>query len=131
MAGLKTLLTQARLSGRREYNPREHGQARAKLGEIVAVDVYPKIITVGQSDQLQMMLTSNAAGYEGGPGRKYLLTGILRCGRRGAGLKGRVHESGPRYQCVKAPGRGGCNKIAIRAHLVDPFVRDLICTAMG
>ena len=54
---VKNLLLQARLSGRREYNPAERGKAKATLGEIVADNAFPAIITPARSDQLRAMLT--------------------------------------------------------------------------
>lgn len=140
---MNNLLLQARISGRREYNPVVRGKARPPIGEILATDAFPAIITPAQSDQLRSLLADPTRagknnGRAGGTGagrgqaRKYLLSGILRCGLPGcgAGLKGRIHNGQPRYQCVKQPGKGGCNGVAIRARLADGHIRDLVLTAL-
>jgi hypothetical protein len=60
---------------------------------------------------------------------RYLLSGVFTCGLCGAVLRGRAHVGEPRYQCIKDPGRTGCGKLAVMAHLADPTARDKILTA--
>lgn len=136
---LKALLLQARLGGRREYNPIEPGKQRPLIGEIVHAEAFPRIITPAESDQLRALLTNAArskatrAGRTGGAaGRRYLLSGILKCSYPdcGAGLRGQNHEGGPRYRCAKEQGRPGCNRTTIRAHHADAEVRDRVLAAM-
>ncbi len=45
-------------------------------------------------------------------------------------MHGRVHSGKPRYQCIKDPGKPGCGKIAVYAHLADDEARDKILTAL-
>ena len=128
---LRRVLISARISGRREYTPRSRGHRgeRPVLGEIVADAVWPAIVTTEESDRLRQMLTrperrTNATG------RKYLLSGILRCGICGAGLGGRTKGDTPRYVCPAAPGKDACGRLATIASRTDDYVRDLVLVAL-
>lgn len=131
---VRRLLASARISGRREHRPvSSHGGTRPLTGEIVAdVAVWPPIITPADSDRLRAMLTapgrqkysSNATG------RKYLLSGILRCGRCGHGMVGRPRSGVPRYVCPNVPGTGACGSTATVAARTDDYVRDLVLVAL-
>jgi site-specific DNA recombinase len=78
-----------------------------------------------------------AAGAAGRPARHFprqrpplLLSGILRCGRCGAGLYGQLHSGGLRYACVKGPGLPGCGEISITAGNAESEVPDQILTVL-
>ncbi len=131
---LTTVLTAARISGRREYIPVETytGHTRPRTGEITAADAWPHIITPAQSDRLRALLTAPGRGGTNGHGaRSYLLSGLLRCGLCGHPMYGRVHNGTPRYQCVKDPGRPNCGKVAVYAHRADDEAREKILTALA
>jgi hypothetical protein len=56
---------------------------------------------------------------------------LLRCGRCGGPLWGRVHDSGNRrYVCVKAPGLTGCGRVTVYAEPVEDEIRDQVLTAL-
>jgi hypothetical protein len=61
---------------------------------------------------------------------RYLLSGVFTCGLCGAVLGGRADAGKPRYQCISDPGRVGCGKVAVMAHLAEPVARDKILTAL-
>ena len=128
---LRRVLISARISGRREYTPRRVGYrgTRPVLGDIVADAIWPAIIPAEESDRLRQMLTrperrTNATG------RKYLLSGILRCGHCGTGLGGRTKGDIPRYVCPAAPGKTACGRLATIASRTDDYVRDLVLVAL-
>jgi hypothetical protein len=63
--------------------------------------------------------------------RRYLLSGILTCGRCGQGRYARPHENGARpYVCVKEPGTSGCGIITIMAAPADDEVRGRVLAAL-
>ena len=114
---LKSVLTSARISGRREYH-----------GDIVADNAWPAIISLADSDQLRALL--NRPGKQAATARTYLYSGILRCHQCEKGLGGRPHNGRGRYICGKAPGNGRCGTVAVYADLADAEVRDKVLTAL-
>jgi DNA invertase Pin-like site-specific DNA recombinase len=117
-SSVREVLISARISARREYH-----------GEITAAAVWPAIISVEQSDRLRALLARTSTGQ-----RKrgvYLYSRLLRCGRCGGPLWGRVHDSGNRrYVCVKAPGLTGCGRVTVYAEPVEDEIRDQVLTAL-
>ncbi len=128
---LRGVLISARISGRREYTPIElyQNNTRPTTGEITATGTWPAIITPARSDRLRALLTAPGRG-PATTARRYLLSGIFRCGICGHPMHGRVHNGKPRYQCIKDPGKPGCGKMAVYAHLADDEARDKILTAL-
>jgi site-specific DNA recombinase len=117
-SALRGVLVSGRISGRREYH-----------GQIVAAPSWPAIITVGQSDELRALLTRRA-GTPRSRARSYLLSGILRCGRCGHSMSGRLHTAGRRYICPRQPGNHACGTIAVMAEATETEVRDRVLTAL-
>jgi site-specific DNA recombinase len=116
---LRQILCSGRISGRREYH-----------GDIACDQSWPAIITPGQSDQLRILL-ARRAGTPRAKARRYLLSGILTCGKCGRGLYARPHHGGShRYVCIKEPGKPGCGTIFITAAKADDEIRDRILTAL-
>jgi len=59
--------------------------------------------------------------------RRYLLTGLLRCGRCGTVMYSRPRSGGlRRYVCASGPGFGGCGKMAVNADPVEGFVVEAV-----
>lgn len=129
---IRQLLVSARISGRREHIPRSSGQTiRPLIGEIVADAVWPAIIAPGDSDRLRALLTDpSRRKYSAANGRRYLLSGILRCGLCKGGMVGRPKVGTPRYVCPNTPGGHTCGKMATVADRTDEYVRDLVLTAL-
>lgn len=129
---LQRMLASARISGRREHNPRSAGQTtRPLLGEIVADATWPAIITVEESDRLRSLLSSPSRYPGGATGRRYLLSGILRCGRCGGAMCGRPRSGVPRYVCPNVPGTNTCGRTATNTEHTDEHVRDLVLVALS
>ncbi|MDA8372447.1 MAG: recombinase family protein [Nocardiopsaceae bacterium] len=131
---LKLLLCSARISGRREYKPREsyEGKTRPMLGEIVATAVWPAIITPEDSDALRAALTRPGRRKHAGPtGRKYMLSGLLECGKCGHRMSNRPRSGTPRYVCPNMPGRANCGGIATNGARTDELIRDMVLTALA
>jgi hypothetical protein len=63
-----------------------------------------------------------------GPGRRYLLTGLLtcwRCGSRLGGIAPRATNVQPHYRCP-SKGAGGCSGVVIHAAHADDAARDAV-----
>jgi site-specific DNA recombinase len=108
------MMLSARISGQREHD-----------GEIIGSGQWPAIITPGQTARLRALFTDPSHATVRNP-RRYLLTGLLRCGRCGAPMRGRVKGSRERYFCGTTPGLPGCG----RTYIVATELEELIIEAV-
>ena len=139
-SGLRRLFASARISGRREHQPRGSWETtRPLLGEIVADAVWPGIISHEDSDRLRAVLSDpeRRCLVEGTERRSYLLSGLLRCGKPqeagnvcGHGMVGRPRSGVPRYVCPNTPGVDACGGTATNAERTDGHVRDMVLAAL-
>jgi hypothetical protein len=105
------MLKSGRISGRREHR-----------GEIVADAEWPGIISEQDSDRLRAIL-SDPARRKNERARRYLLAGMLRCGRCGEPLVSRPRDDGRRrYVCARRPESDACGKIAVLADDVEDLI---------
>jgi hypothetical protein len=112
---LRRMLLSARISGQREHH-----------GAIVAPGEWGAIITPEQTAALRALL-SDPARRTNRAVRRYLLTGILRCGLCECPLIGRPRSDGTRrYICAKAPGLSGCGGVAIIADTLERFIVEAV-----
>jgi DNA invertase Pin-like site-specific DNA recombinase len=112
---LRRMLHSARLSGQREYH-----------GEIVAAGQWEPIITPEETARLRAILDERTRT-RSRPVRRYLLSGLLRCGLCAAPLIARPQANGERrYVCAKGPGHSGCGRMAILAEPVEAFIAEAI-----
>jgi site-specific DNA recombinase len=126
---IKTFLTRPRVAGLREHR-----------GEIVAEAEWPAIVDRETWEQVRAVLTAPSRSKRR-RSRRYLLTGLLRCGKclhplvgtprrrkRGGGSRGvYIYEDGATqraYGCVRA--NGGCGGVFIIGEAVEAFVIDLV-----
>ncbi|MCH7229596.1 recombinase family protein [Glycomyces sp. L485] len=130
---LRLVLCSARISGRREHKPRDSYQGtRPILGQIVAEAVWPAIITPEDSDALRATLTRPERRKHSGPtGRKYMLSGILRCGKCGHQMSNRPRSGTPRYVCPNLPGGKSCGGTATNGAKTDELIRDMVLEALA
>ena len=127
---LRRMLCSARISGRREYIPRNsYTTTRPLVGEIVsATSDWPAIITAADSDRIRALLTRPDRRLTTGGARTRLLSGILHCGRCQRPLVGRSQRGKPIYCCNR--DTGGCGGMSITGEATDEHVRDLVLTAL-
>jgi DNA invertase Pin-like site-specific DNA recombinase len=110
---LSNMLRSPRLAGLIEYEGRRYrGQ-------------WDPILTEEEHDEIVQALTSRPLSQR--RGRRYLLTGVVRCGLCGEKLKYMKFRMSngrefPRYQCVRQPGFGHCGKVAASMAAVDGHV---------
>jgi DNA invertase Pin-like site-specific DNA recombinase len=133
---LKRMVASARISGRREVVGTVKG-TRPLTGTIVAVDCWPAIITVKDSDAIRALLTGRqSSATQRTTGRRYMLSGLLRCALCGNGLSGRAKWGGGqpgsvRYVCAKVPGGPGCGKVSVSLSAADSTVIEAVCAALA
>jgi site-specific DNA recombinase len=115
------VIRSARIAGLREHK-----------GEIIGPAVWDGIITVEQRNQVLARFAARQASGRRAP-RRYLLSGLLRCGRCGTPLYtstqhvmsttngGQVRRS-RRYSCMSGPDHNGCGKLTIVAEPVEQII---------
>jgi hypothetical protein len=126
------MLGSARISGRREHIPRSSWETvRPLRGEIVADAVWEGIISPEDSDRIRLILDDpDRQRYNPSTGRKYLLSGVLKCGLCNGGMVGRPKDGTPRYVCPNTPGYDTCGKTATIAKRTDEYIRDMILVSL-
>jgi site-specific DNA recombinase len=112
---LRRMLRSPRLSAQREHR-----------GEIVGPGQWEAILSIDETTRLRATLDERTRS-RSRPVRRYLLTGLLRCGLCDAPLVSRPQANGePRYICAKGPGHSGCGRLAIKAEPVETFLVEAV-----
>lgn len=113
---LTRMLKSGRISGQREHR-----------GEIVADAEWPGVISKEDSARLRAVL-SDPSRRKTGRARRYLLAGMLRCGRCGEGLQSRPREDGRRrYVCAKRPDApDACGHLAVVADELEELIVEMV-----
>ena len=112
---IRDILKSARISSRREY-----------AGEIVGKGTWPQIISHEESDAIRAKFKNRSS--KNFVNRKYLLTGLLRCGLCGAKLVG---CSGV-FLCRKNPRTGeGCSGIYLTSSHTEKFITEAVLTRLN
>jgi DNA invertase Pin-like site-specific DNA recombinase len=115
---LRTLLVNPRIAG-----------LRAHRGEVVGPAVWAAIITPAQHEQvLSLMDRRKLTGRR--TARRYLLSGMLRCGKCGNKLFSSARREGDRnrrrYVCSSSPDHGGCGKLTVVAEPVEEWIAEAV-----
>ena len=112
---LRTLLMSGRISGQREYH-----------GQLVAVAVWPAIISPAETTRIRALL-SDPARRTNKSARRYLLVRLLRCGVCGETLVSRPRSGGARrYVCATGPNHSGCGRTYVMADTLERFVVEAV-----
>ncbi len=105
-------------------NPRYAG-LRSHRGTVVGPAVWDAIIT---EDQHRRILAKYAEAKVSGRRvpQRYLLSGMLRCGKCGTRLysSARVHTR--RYVCASGPDHGGCGRLTVTADPLERLIADAV-----
>lgn len=116
---LRRMLMSGTLSAQREYEG------------TVTKGTWPAILSTDETVRLRAILGNPARLTHNGTGRKYLLTGILRCGRCGHPMVGRRREDRRRrYICDARPGKGNCGRMCRVADKVEGIVKEAVFAAL-
>ncbi|WP_083510319.1 recombinase family protein [Pseudarthrobacter sulfonivorans] len=107
---LNTLLKSARIAGLREHK-----------GVVVADAQWSGIITPEQRQQILGHFETKKRTNTRAP-RRYVLSGLLRCGKCGNKLFSAVRVNTRRYVCLSGPDHGGCGGITVVAPPLEEFL---------
>jgi site-specific DNA recombinase len=112
---LRRMLYSARLSAQREHR-----------GEIVAPGQWEAILKPEVTARLRAVLAERSRT-RARPARRYLLTGLLRCGLCDAVLVARPQANGARrYVCARGVGFSGCGRLAVLAESIEGLLADAV-----
>ena len=129
---LRSILTSARISGRREYG-RRNRQGGTVVAPITSVEAqWEPIISASDSDALRSLLTSPSRRRNTGmTERSYLLRGVARCALCRKALVARPRADRRRcYVCASGPGFNGCGKIRVVADELEEDVSSRLLLAV-
>ena len=116
---LKKFLTSSTISGQREFE-----------GKLMP-GTWPALISPEETVRLRSLFPRQGGRPAVGTARKYLLTGIVRCGLCGERLKGNNRtDQSPRYVCRKDPGYRQCGKVSTLALPVEDLVLEMLIVAL-
>jgi site-specific DNA recombinase len=107
---LKQILVSGRIAGIRDH----HGVAAGPAA-------WPAIIDKVQHAQILAMFQTKKVSGRRAP-RRYLLSGLLACGKCGARLFSSARAESRRYVCLSGPDHGGCGKLTIVAQPVEEWI---------
>ncbi len=105
-------------------SPRSVG-LREHRGEIVGPAVWDPILTTEQRDRVLAILEDKKNSGRRAP-RRYLLSGLLRCGRCEERLYSAPRKTTRRYVCMAGPDHGGCGRLTVVAGPVEEFIADAV-----
>ncbi|MGI8830595.1 MAG: recombinase family protein [Candidatus Limnocylindria bacterium] len=111
---VRSMLRSPRLAGLREHR-----------GEIVGEAVWPAIVDPAKHERLRAMMDARRAPEREG---KYLLTGMVRCGKchERMYVRRRSMDRVRRYGCEKRPGDVACGGVHVIADPLDAYVTDTV-----
>lgn len=94
---------------------------RAHRGEVVGPAVWEAIITAEQRQQLLNHFAAKKVSGKRAP-RRYMLSGMLRCGKCGGKLFSASRQLERRYVCLSGPDHEGCGGITVVANPVEEWI---------
>ena len=107
---VRTMLASARIAG-----------LRAHRGEVVGPAVWEAIITPADRDRVLARMEQLKTSGRRSP-RRYLLSGMLRCGKCDHRLYSSARKESRRYVCKNGPDHGGGGRVAIGGAPVGELV---------
>lgn len=111
---VRGLLRSGRIAGLREQR-----------GEVVGPATWAGIITVAERDRVLARMHEQTVTGRRTP-RRYLLSGLLRCGRCGGKLFASPRGASRRYVCLSGPDHGGCGRLTVVAVPVERLVAEAV-----
>lgn len=111
---LKGMLTNARYAG-----------LRAHRGQIVAPGIWDGIISEDDYRRVLARYAEKKNSNRRTP-QRYLLSGMLRCGKCGNRLFSSARRDSRRYVCMSGPDHGGCGRLTIVADSLERFLADAV-----
>ena len=112
--GVRHLLKSPRLAGLRVHR-----------GQVVGPAAWPAIISPKQSEQIIAKLT-DPARRTNRTARRYLLAGMLRCGKCDAVMLSHPRQGVRRYVCKSDQGLPGCGRLLVNAERVEELITEAV-----
>lgn len=107
-------------------NPRYYGM-RAHNNEPVAKAIWEPVITTEQGEALRSLLTNPDRDQRRSRGaRRYVLSGMCRCGRCGTVMVSVPRFEERRYLCRSGHDFGGCGRMSINAEGVERIITEAV-----
>lgn len=104
-------------------NPRNAG-LRLHRGSVVGEAAWPAIISRDDFDALLALLTDPARNRSADKSKKHLLSGIVKCGRCGNGLRvASVSARNRKYLTLQCPGSENSCRLAVMKYVAEDVVR--------
>jgi len=111
---LRRMITSGRIAGLREHR-----------GAVVGKAAWEPIISESDRNKVMARMAEVAVSGRRAP-RRYLLSGLLRCGRCGSRLYSNPRREKRRYVCLSGPDHGGCGRLTV----VAPPLEELVASAV-
>ncbi|WP_218938434.1 recombinase family protein [Modestobacter altitudinis] len=105
-------------------NPRMYGM-RTHRGETLTRAVWEPIISAADGERLRLLLT-DPARRTNRTARRYVLSGVCRCGLCGTVMYSVPRFETRRYLCRSGTDFGGCGRMAIHADKLERFIVDAV-----
>ena len=105
-------------------NPRIWGM-RVHQGQVIGPATWAPIITADQGERLRRLLL-DPARRTNRTARRYLLSGMLRCGKCGKPLYSMPKNGKRRYGCAMGPDARGCGRVFIYAEMLEAFITEAV-----
>ncbi len=111
---VRAIVTSPRIAGLREHR-----------GEVVGEAVWEPIISVEDHHKAIAQVESRKVTKKRAP-QRYLLSGLLRCGKCGNRLYSARRATSRRYVCLSGPDHGGCGRLTVVAEPVEDLITDAV-----
>ncbi|MGY1651712.1 recombinase family protein [Geodermatophilus sp. SYSU D01119] len=106
-------------------NPRTYGMRSHRNGESLTPAVWQPIISAADGEKLRLLLT-DPARRTNRTARRYVLSGLCRCGLCGSVMYSVPRFDTRRYLCRSGTDFGGCGRMAIYADKLERFIVDAV-----
>lgn len=111
---LRAMIASGRIAGLREHR-----------GTVVGKAVWEPIITEDERRRIHARMAERAVSGRRTP-QRYLLTGLLQCGKCGGRLFSSPRASTRRYVCLSGPDHGGCGRLTVVADPLERLLADAV-----
>lgn len=116
---LKKILVTPTIAGERELDGRRYPGS------------WTPLISPEDSRRLRVLLDKRPGQKRTVSPRKYLLTGLIRCGHCGGRMSAHALAGGKqRYVCRKEPGAPNCGSMSVLAEPLEEVVKEMLFTAV-
>ena len=98
---------------------------RILRGEVVGPAVWEPIITEADRNRVLARMDEASRTRKRTP-RRYVLSGMLRCGKCGNTLYSSPRGDSRRYVCLSGPDKGGCGRLTVVAAPVEELITEAV-----